>query len=166
MDGKKIIVIGCCGGGKSYFAKELSKIIGVPCFHLDNIYWKPNWVRTPREEFRSSIASIMEKDEWIIDGNYGSTMEDRIQKADLAFFMDMPSNICLENEAKRRGTKRSDFPDYLEEKEDLEFIEFIKNFNSNGRNIILNLFEKYPKIKVISFTSKESVDKYLKNCKR
>ena len=36
---KKIIVIGPGESGKSYFSKELSKILNIPVFHLDNIFW-------------------------------------------------------------------------------------------------------------------------------
>ena len=35
---KKIIVIGPGGSGKSYFSKELSKILDIPVYHLDNIF--------------------------------------------------------------------------------------------------------------------------------
>jgi adenylate kinase family enzyme len=32
---KKIIVIGCAGGGKSTFSRKLHKKIGIPLHHLD-----------------------------------------------------------------------------------------------------------------------------------
>ncbi len=38
--GKRIIVIGCPGSGKSTFAIRLSNMTGIPLLHLDNIWWK------------------------------------------------------------------------------------------------------------------------------
>lgn len=37
---KQIIIIGCPGSGKTYFAKQLSEILQIELFHMDNIYWK------------------------------------------------------------------------------------------------------------------------------
>ena len=37
--GKRIIILGCCGSGKSVFAKKLNEKTGMPLYHLDNIYW-------------------------------------------------------------------------------------------------------------------------------
>ena len=48
---KKILVIGSPGSGKSYFSKQLSKILNIPVYHLDLIYWHENWVSMPKEEF-------------------------------------------------------------------------------------------------------------------
>lgn len=70
----KIIVIGNCGSGKSYVSKQLSNIMGLPLIHLDNEFWKPNWVATDKEEWLKKQHQFIEKDKWIIDGNYNSTL--------------------------------------------------------------------------------------------
>ena len=74
-ESRKIIVSGCPGSGKSYFSRILSEITSIPVYHIDTIYWLPNWVSISREELRVKINEIMEKDEWIIDGNYNATLE-------------------------------------------------------------------------------------------
>lgn len=160
---KKIIVIGCAGSGKSYFASRLSKIINIKKYHLDCYFWKENWQKMPDEEFVKIVDKIMEEDCWIIDGNYSKTMERRMIKADTIFFLDMPTELCLESERKRRGSKREDLPDYLIEplEEDKEFIEFIRNYNINRRPIVLSLLEKYKDKNIIIFTSRDQVDEYL-----
>lgn len=35
---KQIIIIGCPGSGKTFFAKQLSEILQIELFHMDNIY--------------------------------------------------------------------------------------------------------------------------------
>ena len=36
---KRILVIGCPGSGKSYFAKKLGAFLDLPVIHMDNLYW-------------------------------------------------------------------------------------------------------------------------------
>ena len=48
--GRKIMVIGCPGSGKSTLSRELRDITGLPLFHLDNIWWKPDRSHISREE--------------------------------------------------------------------------------------------------------------------
>jgi len=165
---KKIIVIGCAGSGKSYFTSKLSKIINIKKHHLDCYFWKENWVKTPRDEFVKIVDKIMEEDSWIIDGNYSNTMERRMIKADTIFFLDMPTDLCLESERKRRGSKREDLPDYLIEplEEDKEFVEFIKNYKTNRRPNVISLLKKYKDKNIIIFTSRNQVDEYLNKLER
>ena len=46
----KIIVIGSSGSGKSTLSRELSNILEIPVYHLDKLFWKPNWVMTTKDE--------------------------------------------------------------------------------------------------------------------
>jgi adenylate kinase family enzyme len=40
---QKIIVIGSSGSGKSTFSRKLSRAMNIPVYHLDALFWKPNW---------------------------------------------------------------------------------------------------------------------------
>ena len=75
---KEILVIGCPGSGKSVFSRRLSGILGIPVYHLDMVYWKPDVTEVPREVFDEKITEIMNRDEWIMDGNYGRTLSYRL----------------------------------------------------------------------------------------
>jgi adenylate kinase family enzyme len=160
---KKIIVIGCPGSGKSYFSKKLSEITNIPKFHLDVLFWQENWVKTPRDEFLNKILDVINNNSsWIIDGNYQSTLEFRIQYADTIFFLDMPTKLCLESERLRRGKPRDDLPSYLiEEGEDEEFVNLITNFQDNQRHLIVEILEKHKDKNIIVFKSREEVNQYL-----
>lgn len=162
-DKRKIIVIGCPGSGKSYFAKKMAKITKIPIYHLDLIYWRPNWETMPKEEFRTEVIKILEKSEWIIDGNYNRTIEDRFKRAELVYFLDLPTDVCLENERERRGKKRDDFPTFLCETQDPAFIQYIKDFKDSGRVTILSMIKKYPSMQVITIKSRNEMNRYLAN---
>ena len=64
--GKKIIVLGCSGSGKSTFSKKLHSVTGLPLIHLDNIWWKPDKSHILRDEFDDKLNNIFKKNEWII----------------------------------------------------------------------------------------------------
>jgi adenylate kinase family enzyme len=48
----KILVIGCCGAGKSTFSKKLLAILNVELIHLDQYYHKPNWEEPEKKSGR------------------------------------------------------------------------------------------------------------------
>ena len=83
---RKISIIGSGGAGKSTFAKRLSSILEVPVYHLDSMFWKPGWVETEREEWADLQRSVCEKSEWILDGNYGGTIDVRLRTSDTVIF--------------------------------------------------------------------------------
>lgn len=158
----KILVIGSPGSGKSYFSKQLSKITSIPVFHLDLLYWNENWVPTPAPEFDSKLKEIMEQSEWIIDGNFQRTLEMRLKEANLVYFLDLPVEVCVKAEKERRGIPRSDFPSFLNEGEDPEFVNYIREFPQKNKPIILELIKK-SNVKVITIKSREEMDKYLED---
>ena len=84
---KRVIVIGCPGSGKSTFARALHDKTGLPLHHLDMMYWNADKTTVPKEVFRARLAELLTEDAWIIDGNYGSTMETRMAACDTVFFL-------------------------------------------------------------------------------
>ena len=70
---KKVMIIGCAGAGKSYFAKKLHNITEIPLYHLDLIWHKPDKTHISREEFDETLKRIFQEDTWIMDGDYSRT---------------------------------------------------------------------------------------------
>lgn len=158
---KKIIVIGCPGSGKSTFSKALHKITGIPLFHLDMMFWNTNKTTVEKSVFLERLSKALEKSEWIIDGNYSSTMELRIQECDTVIFLDYPLNVCLNGVKERRGKARSDMPWVESDEEDAEFIEFIKNYNSKNRPQVMELLNKYSYKNIFVFTNRTEAKEFL-----
>lgn len=162
---KKILVIGCPGSGKSTFSKKLHEITKIPLFHLDLFFWNADKTTVDRTIFNQRLFEILELNDWIIDGNFTATMELRIQKCDTIIFLDYPLEVCLNGVKERKGKPRSDIP-WIETEEDLEFIEYIKNFNTNRKPQILELLNKYSHKNINIFKNRIEADLYLKNLNR
>ena len=67
--GRRIVVTGMAGAGKSTFAQQLSAKTGLPVIHLDVHFWKPGWVERSDTEWRDVQSTLLASDEWIADGN-------------------------------------------------------------------------------------------------
>ena len=157
---KKVIVIGCPRSGKSTVSRALHNKTGIPLYHLDMMYWNADKTTVEKSVFLERLSVVLEKDEWIIDGNYGSTMELRMAACDTVIFLDYPLDVCLDGIRERRGKPRSDMP-WIETEEDAEFIEFIKNYNDQQKPKVLALLEKYSDRNIIIFKSREEADAFL-----
>ena len=157
---KRIIVIGCPGSGKSTVSRALHNKTGIPLYHLDMMYWNADKTMVEKSVFLERVSAVFEKDEWIIDGNYGSTMELRMAACDTVFFLDYPLDVCLGGIKERRGKPRSDMP-WIETEEDAEFIEFIKSYNEQQKPKVLELLEKYGDRNIVIFKSREEAEAFL-----
>ena len=157
---KKVIVIGCPGSGKSTVSRALHNKTDIPLYHLDMMYWNADRTTVEKSAFIERLSSVLEKDEWIIDGNYGATMELRMAACDTVIFLDYPLDVCLDGIRARRGKPRSDMP-WIETEEDAEFIEFIKNYEEQQKPKVLELLKKHSDKNIIIFKSREQADAFL-----
>ncbi len=158
---KRVLVIGCPGGGKSTFARELASLTGLPLYYLDMLWWNADKTNPSREEFDARLGEILDEDEWIIDGNYGRTLERRLAVCNMVFFLDMPLDVCLEGISLRRGKTRADMP-WVEDGQDEEFIEYVKNFSATQRPKILTLLKKHGNKNIMVFNTRADADNFLK----
>src|SRR5438552_15511936 len=100
--GRRVIVTGLAGSGKSTFAVALAAKTGLPVIHLDLHFWKPGWVAPSETEWREKQYGVLAGDAWIADGNYHETLDLRLERADTVVFLDMPWWLC-EGRAFLRG---------------------------------------------------------------
>ncbi|MGN0593856.1 MAG: adenylate kinase [Hominimerdicola sp.] len=160
----KILVIGCPGSGKSTFARRLRDIMGLPLYYLDMIWHKADKTTVSQDEFDSRLNEILTQDKWIIDGNYKRTLEKRIEKCDTVFWLDYPTELCLESIKSRIGKPREDMP-WIETEFDEEFFEYVRNFNDTQRDRITELLDKFKEKNIIVFHSREQSENFLNDLK-
>ncbi len=139
---RKIAIIGAGGSGKSTLARRLGEILGLEVIHLDALFWNPGWVETPRPEWEALQRELVARDTWIIDGNYGGTMDIRLQAADTVIFLDAPRWRCAYQVVKRRfqyrDRTRPDLADGCPEQISWEFLRWIWTYPEQRRPGILD----------------------------
>lgn len=129
---ERIVVLGSPGSGKSTFARDLGARVDRPVVHLDAEFWMPGWRPRPSDEWTVRHRELIGRDEWIIDGNYGSTIEERLDAADAAVLLVVPRQVALYRVLRRRiryrGRTRPDMAPGCPEKVDCEFLRYVWRF--------------------------------------
>lgn len=75
-------------------------------------------------------------------------------------------DICLKGIKERRGKARSDIPWIETDEEDAEFIEFIKNYDSQSRPKVMELLSRYSYKNIFIFTNRTEADEFLTQMQR
>jgi len=104
--GRRVLVSGLAGAGKSTFSRALSAKTGLPLIHLDIHFWKPGWVEPTEDEWRDRQRGLLSGEEWIIDGNYHATLDLRLERADTVVYLDTPWWVCARRALVRGVRKR------------------------------------------------------------
>lgn len=158
---QKVIVIGSPGAGKSTFARKLRDKTGLPLYYLDSIWHRPDRTNIQKEEFDRQLSQILTGDRWIIDGNYGRTLEMRMQACDTVFLFDLSVDVCLAGILERVGQTREEMP-WIETELDEEFKQWVLDFPHEQLPKIYRLLEQYGNDKAVRiFHPRKEADDYL-----
>ncbi|SBT16602.1 topology modulation protein [Marinomonas gallaica] len=136
---KRIAVIGSGGSGKSTFSILLGEELNLPVHHLDQLYWKPNWIKPSKADWVKIQERICDGEHWIIDGNYQSTLDIRLEACDTVIFLDVNRYFCIYRALKRAflSSERPDLADGCDEKIDIKFIKFLWEYPKNSKPVII-----------------------------
>jgi adenylate kinase family enzyme len=165
---KRTLIIGSGGAGKSTLARRLGEKTGIEVVHLDKLFWNPGWVRTEKKEWLEIVRQVIEKESWIMDGDFGSTLGMRADAADTIIFMDIPRHVCVYRIVKRwvmynRDT-RPDMAAGCEERFDWEFLLWVWNYpkrSKPGKELVLNRYANEKT--VIRLRSNREIEEFLRH---
>ncbi len=150
---KRIAIIGSSGSGKSTFANKLGKVLNRPVIHLDKEYYTSGWqqkypVKADWLDFQKKLVA---GDEWIIDGNYRSSLAIRLDRADTIIFFDFPKLLCLWRAFKRvfRRDQPFDKPEGVKDKISWELIKRTVNYPTEEIYRIIYGYKNQSKIFVV-----------------
>jgi len=88
--GPRIVIMGPSTAGKSTLAQAIGHKLQLPVVYLDQLHHTPNtdWHPRPAEEFLRLQRAAIDKDEWIIEGNYSGLLPERLARATGAIVLD------------------------------------------------------------------------------
>ncbi len=161
---QRVLIIGPCGAGKSTLARELGSKHGLPVFHMDQLNWKAGWVESSTDEICEKLSAIIVTDRWLIDGTYGGTLRERLERADTVIYLDYPIRLCVMRLLRRiwryRGTTRPDMTKGCPERFDFGFLLYLLQWNSGPK---LRTDERLigHENKVIRLKSPEALERWL-----
>lgn len=158
---EKVLILGRSGSGKSTLAVRLHQVTGLPLYHLDNIWWRPDRTHISREEFDQKLDELICRDSWIIDGDYSRTYEKRIAACDTIIFLDYSEEVCMKGITDRVGKKRGDIP-WVEDTLDPELVAMVREYETTKKPILAALFAKYSEKNIIVFHSREEAEQFIK----
>lgn len=145
---ERILVVGSPGAGKSTLSRALACKTGLPLIHLDAEFHLPGWVERDKAEWVERLTKLIAGDRWIIDGNYGGSLDLRLSRADTAILLDYPTALCLWHVMRRlialRGTVRPDAAPGCPEKFDWAFLRYVLAFRRTKSPALKRFLAEFP----------------------
>lgn len=149
----RILIFGPPGSGKSTIARQLSEKLEIEAIHLDCYYWKPGWEESDPSEWSKTVSELMQRDEWVMDGNYLRSLRERLDKATDVLYLEI-SLIKSVYRVFSRWMKyfnqnRPDMGEGCIEKMDLEFIKWVFYFKKQVEPAIFQKSSNHPNFRLI-----------------
>ena len=158
--GSKIMITGCCGSGKSTLSRKLADRTGLPLFHLDMIWWRPDESHISQDDFDKVLTELTVGERWIIEGDYSRTYEVRMRACNMLIFLDYDEETCMAGLRQRVGQKRSDIP-WVEQRLEQELVDLVYSYRQDRRPKLLSLLEQYPEKRALVFHTRAEADAWL-----
>ena len=103
--------------------------------------------RSSSPEPQPEVERLAGAETWILEGNYGGTMEIRLARADTIVFLDFPRWRCIGRVLRRvwrfRGRSRPDLAPGCPERLDAEFLLWLWRFPRRSRPRVVELIGRH-----------------------
>jgi adenylate kinase family enzyme len=110
-----------------------------------------------RRRLAAQVARLAAAEAWVLDGNYGGTLDLRLPRADLVVWLDPHPIVCEYRAVRRwwrgRGGRRADLPEGCDENIDADFLRYIWRYRRvSAPRLARALAEHAPEVPVVRLT--------------
>jgi adenylate kinase family enzyme len=161
---RRVAVVGSGGAGKTTFSRELGRRLGLPVVHLDEHYWQPGWTAIADTAWPALQAQLVAGERWIVDGNYGSTLDIRLARADTVIVLAPPRLVCLAGALRRSLGRRGEAVQApgCPERVSVEFLRWIWRFPADSRPRVDAAVERHREhLQVVELRSRAAAAAFL-----
>lgn len=109
---RRINVIGTSGTGKTTFSRQLAEVLGVPCYEMDRMFWRPGWTASSDDDFFARVKEATSEETWVLDGNYNRSNPVKWARVECVVWLDY-SFARTFRQAVFRALKRAAFKEEL-----------------------------------------------------
>lgn len=147
---QRIMIVGQPGSGKSTLARQIGERTGLPVVHIDLIHWQDGWIERTREEKTRLCLEVEARDEWVFEGGHSATWPNRLSRADMLVWLDLPFAFrvwrVVARNIKNWGKSRPDLPDGCPERLGMlpEFLRFVWRTRRTSQDRMAALAENAP----------------------
>jgi adenylate kinase family enzyme len=92
MAGRRIVIWGATGSGKTTLSRRLGALLGLAVVELDAIRHAEGWDSTPWDEFRRRLSDKLDAlpQGWVCDGSYSAISDIYLSSADTVVWLHLP----------------------------------------------------------------------------
>jgi adenylate kinase family enzyme len=166
MQAKRIVILGPCGSGKSTLARRIGASLGLPVVHLDTFFWTPGWVQSNESTFRERVADAVQREAWVMDGNYTivAPIDHRIARASAVIWLDLPRRIyfprALWRAIKYYGRHREDIGPGCPERIDVPFLKWVWAYPARRTEHVEIMAKLPPGVRGVTLRSRAEVAQF------
>ena len=97
MIGRRVVVWGVTGSGKTGFARSLGEALGLGVVEMDAIRHARGWDSTPWDEFRERLTQTLDGygEGWVCDGSYSRISDVYLSRADTLIWLHVPWRVSF-----------------------------------------------------------------------
>ena len=101
--GRRIVVWGVTGSGKTTLARRLGEALGLPVVQLDAIRHRNGWDSTDWPEFRTELSETLDgyTDGWVLEGSYSAIRDVYVSRLDTLIWLHLPWRVSFWRLLKR-----------------------------------------------------------------
>ena len=111
---RRIMIVGGSGAGKSTAGLALGRALNLPVYHVDRIYWGPQWGKLSAEDRQSALAQVLSLPGYVLEGGCPATYDVRLADCDTLIWLDLSPALrlfrILARVRRSRGRSRPDLP--------------------------------------------------------